>query len=82
MIGISALHTKFIDETRQFDGLPLVDELVGLLGDELGDGVDNVLVLAEVVVVRGVVVVLAAVGVVLVVGVRVRGAGVVREWLA
>ena len=71
--------TQFVDHAGELDGVSLVDPEVGLrLGDELGDGVDDALVVVlvlvvvhvrrvAVVVVRGVVlvraVVLAVVGV-------------------
>ena len=56
--------TQFVDHARQLDGVALVDPDVGRLGDELRDGVDDALVLVEVVVVGRVVVVVVRVVVV------------------
>lgn len=59
--------TQFINETRHPDGVALVDDDVQGLRDEPRDGVDDPLVLVEVVVVRAVLVVGVVVRVVVVV---------------
>ena len=58
--------TQFVDQTGQLDGVPLVDPDVRRLGDELWDGVDDALVLVEVIVVGRVVVGVVVVRVVIV----------------
>ena len=63
--------TQFVDQTWQLDGVPLVDPHVRRLRDELWDGVDDALVLIEVIVVGGVVVVVVGVVVVADGGVRI-----------